>query len=45
MVNLTELERDALVEIFNIGVGHAAAAMSAIVSGTVRREPIASVSP
>lgn len=31
MFNLTELENDALVEIFNIGVGQAAAAMSAIV--------------
>ncbi|TWI62114.1 chemotaxis protein CheC [Pseudoduganella lurida] len=31
MVELTELEHDALVEIFNIGVGHAAAAMSGIV--------------
>ena len=32
MVNLSELENDALVEIFNIGVGHAAAAMSEIVN-------------
>lgn len=35
MFNLTELEHDALVEIFNIGVGHAAAAMSAIVDEEV----------
>ncbi len=35
MVNLTELENDALVEIFNIGVGHAAAAMSEIVNEEV----------
>jgi len=31
MFNLSELENDALVEIFNIGVGQAAASMSAIV--------------
>ncbi|MHA4869913.1 chemotaxis protein CheC [Duganella sp. PWIR1] len=31
LTELTEAETDALVEIFNIGVGHAAAAMSAIV--------------
>lgn len=35
MINLTELESDALVEIFNIGVGHAAAAMSEIVGEEV----------
>ena len=35
MLNLTELENDALVEIFNIGVGHAAAAMSEIVNEEV----------
>ena len=35
MINLTELENDALVEIFNIGVGHAAAAMSEIVNEEV----------
>ncbi|HEU4845599.1 MAG TPA: chemotaxis protein CheC [Burkholderiaceae bacterium] len=36
MFNLSELETDALVEIFNIGVGQAAAAMSAIVNEEVR---------
>ncbi|MRW89489.1 chemotaxis protein CheC [Duganella sp. FT80W] len=36
MFNLTELENDALVEIFNIGVGQAAASMSAIVHEAVR---------
>ena len=36
MLNLTELQHDALVEIFNIGVGHAAKAMSEIVN-----EPVA----
>jgi chemotaxis protein CheC len=36
MIILTELEHDALVEIFNIGVGHAAASMSAIVNEEVR---------
>jgi chemotaxis protein CheC len=36
MISLTELEHDALVEIFNIGVGHAAASMSAIVDEEVR---------
>jgi chemotaxis protein CheC len=36
MFNLSELENDALVEIFNIGVGQAAAAMSAIVNEPVR---------
>lgn len=36
MFNLSELENDALVEIFNIGVGQAAAAMSAIVNEEVR---------
>jgi chemotaxis protein CheC len=36
MFNLSELENDALVEIFNIGVGQAAAAMSAIVHEEVR---------
>ncbi|MBC7455164.1 MAG: chemotaxis protein CheC [Massilia sp.] len=35
MFNLTELQHDALVEIFNIGVGHAARAMSEIVSEEV----------
>ena len=35
MIHLTELENDALVEIFNIGVGHAAAAMSEIVNEEV----------
>jgi chemotaxis protein CheC len=36
MIPLTELEHDALVEIFNIGVGHAAASMSAIVNEKVK---------
>lgn len=36
MFNLSELEDDALVEIFNIGVGQAAASMSAIVNEAVR---------
>jgi chemotaxis protein CheC len=36
MFQLTELENDALIEIFNIGVGHAAASMSAIVNEAVR---------
>lgn len=36
MITLTEIEHDALVEIFNIGVGHAAASMSAIVNEEVR---------
>ena len=36
MFNLSELENDALVEIFNIGVGQAAASMSAIVNEAVR---------
>ena len=35
MFNLTELQHDALVEIFNIGVGHAASAMSDIVNEEV----------
>jgi chemotaxis protein CheC len=35
MVTLSELEHDALVEIFNIGVGQAAAAMSGIVGEEV----------
>lgn len=35
MLTLTELEHDALVEIFNIGVGYAAAAMSQIVNEAV----------
>lgn len=35
MIELSELEHDALVEIFNIGVGQAAAAMSGIVSEEV----------
>lgn len=36
MFNLSELENDALIEIFNIGVGQAAASMSAIVHEAVR---------
>jgi len=36
MFNLSELENDALVEIFNIGVGQAASSMSAIVNEPVR---------
>lgn len=35
MVQLTELQHDALVEIFNIGVGHAARSMSEIVNEEV----------
>ncbi len=35
MFNLNELQHDALVEIFNIGVGHAASAMSEIVNEEV----------
>ena len=35
MFNLTELQHDALVEIFNIGVGHAARSMSEIVNEAV----------
>ncbi|MEJ7804504.1 MAG: chemotaxis protein CheC [Telluria sp.] len=35
MVTLTELQHDALVEIFNIGVGHAARSMSEIVNEPV----------
>jgi chemotaxis protein CheC len=35
MFNLSELQHDALVEIFNIGVGHAAASMSGIVNEQV----------
>ena len=35
MFNLSELENDALIEIFNIGVGQAAASMSAIVNEAV----------
>jgi chemotaxis protein CheC len=35
MFNLNELQHDALVEIFNIGVGHAAASMSSIVNEEV----------
>ncbi len=35
MFNLTELQHDALVEIFNIGVGHAARSMSEIVNEPV----------
>lgn len=35
MVSLTEIDHDALVEIFNIGVGRAAAAMSSIVGEEV----------
>jgi chemotaxis protein CheC len=36
MFNLSELENDALIEIFNIGVGQAAASMSTIVNEAVR---------
>lgn len=36
MFNLSELQHDALVEIFNIGVGHAAAAMGSIVNEEVK---------
>ncbi|MYN21058.1 chemotaxis protein CheC [Rugamonas sp. FT107W] len=35
MFSLSELENDALIEIFNIGVGQAAASMSAIVNEAV----------
>ncbi|WP_426107523.1 chemotaxis protein CheC [Massilia sp. TSP1-1-2] len=35
MLNLSELQHDALVEIFNIGVGHAARSMSEIVNEPV----------
>ena len=35
MFNLSELQHDALVEIFNIGVGHAARSMSEIVNEEV----------
>ncbi len=35
MFDLSELQHDALVEIFNIGVGHAAASMSEIVNEEV----------
>jgi chemotaxis protein CheC len=35
MFNLTELQNDALIEIFNIGVGHAARSMSEIVNEAV----------
>ncbi|NHZ93566.1 MULTISPECIES: chemotaxis protein CheC [Massilia] len=35
MFNLSELQHDALVEIFNIGVGHAAKSMSEIVNEEV----------
>jgi chemotaxis protein CheC len=35
MLELSELQHDALVEIFNIGVGQAARAMSEIVSEEV----------
>jgi chemotaxis protein CheC len=35
MIELSELQHDALVEIFNIGVGHAASAMSEIVNEPV----------
>jgi chemotaxis protein CheC len=35
MFNLSELQHDALVEIFNIGVGHAAASMSEMVNEEV----------
>lgn len=36
MLGLSELENDALIEIFNIGVGQAAASMSALVNEEVR---------
>ena len=36
MIALSALENDALIEIFNIGVGQAAASMSAIVNEAVR---------
>ncbi|TFW20988.1 chemotaxis protein CheC [Massilia arenosa] len=36
MIQLNELQHDALLEIFNIGVGHAAASMSDIVREEVR---------
>ncbi|TFW24178.1 chemotaxis protein CheC [Duganella callida] len=36
MLDLTALENDALIEIFNIGVGQAAASMGAIVNEAVR---------
>ncbi len=36
MFDLTELQHDALVEIFNMGVGNAASAMSSIVNEEVR---------
>lgn len=36
MIELSALENDALIEIFNIGVGQAATAMSAIVNEAVR---------
>ncbi|ELX10241.1 CheY-P phosphatase CheC [Janthinobacterium sp. HH01] len=36
MFSLSELENDALIEIFNIGVGQAASSMSAIVNESVR---------
>lgn len=36
MIQLTELQQDALGEIFNIGVGHAAAALSQLVSDEVK---------
>lgn len=36
MIELSALENDALIEIFNIGVGQAAASMSAIVNEAVR---------
>ncbi|WP_437890617.1 chemotaxis protein CheC [Phytobacter sp. V91] len=35
-MSMSELEADSLMEIFNIGVGHAAAAMSSIVNEEVR---------
>lgn len=36
LANMNEIETDCLIEIFNIGVGHAAAAMSSIVNEEVR---------
>lgn len=36
MINLTELQRDALLEIFNIGVGNAANSMSLLIDQEIR---------
>ncbi len=36
LTDMSEIEADSLMEIFNIGVGHAAAAMSDIVNEEVR---------